>query len=118
MALVVRQDLGMLKGKIAAQCAHAAVALYRLISEPQSQARNLPLLERWLFKGQAKIALKCPDEEEMNLLFAKAISLNVNAYIVHDAGRTQVQSGSATVLGLGPAPKLVLDQITGNLKLY
>ena len=64
------------------------------------------------------MTLQVPNQEEMDLLFAKAMSLGVNAYIVHDAGRTQIAAGSATVLGLGPAPKLVMDQITGELKLY
>ena len=52
------------------------------------------------------------------MLFAQAMSIGVNAAIIHDAGRTQIAAGSATVLGLGPAPKAVLDQITGDLKLY
>lgn len=117
MALVVRTDLGMLKGKIATQCSHAAVSCYKLMSEP-GEAQNLKMLQRWNYGGTAKITLKCKDEEEMDLLFAKAISLGVNAYMVHDAGRTQIAAGSATVLGLGPAPKQVLDQITGELKLY
>ncbi|OWB59463.1 hypothetical protein B5S29_g321 [[Candida] boidinii] len=118
MALIVRTDLGMQKGKVAAQCCHAAVTLYRLMSRSDSLAYNLPMLKRWEYGGQAKITLKCDNQDDMDLLFAKALSLNVNAYIVHDAGRTQIAAGSATVLGLGPAPKLILDQITGDLKLY
>jgi len=117
MALVVRTDLGMQKGKIAAQCGHAAVTCYKLMSDANSNARNPTMLRRWYAGGQAKIALKCPHEEDMDLLFAKALSLNINAYVVHDAGRTQIPSGSATVLGLGPAPKSVLDKVTGVLKL-
>lgn len=117
MALVVRSDLGMQKGKVAAQCAHAAVTCYRLMSEPESQAYNEPMLNRWFQGGQAKIALKCGDKDQMDLLFAKALSLNINAYVIHDAGRTQIPAGSATVLGLGPAPKSVLDKVTGDLRL-
>ncbi|SCV99757.1 LAFE_0B01838g1_1 [Lachancea fermentati] len=119
MALVIRQDLGMQKGKVAAQCCHAALACYRLIaSDPTRDSYNPEMTERWLRCGQAKITLKCPDKETMDELFAKAISLGVNSYVVHDAGRTQIAAGSATVLGLGPAPKAVMDQITGDLKLY
>ncbi|SSD61187.1 related to Peptidyl-tRNA hydrolase 2 [Saccharomycodes ludwigii] len=119
MALVIRQDLQMTKGKIAAQCCHAALACYRLIAtDPKKESYNLPLVNRWLHGGQAKITLKCPNKEDMDLMFAQAISMGVNAYVVHDAGRTQIAAGSATVLGLGPAPKAVLDKITGNLKLY
>ncbi|EGV65904.1 hypothetical protein CANTEDRAFT_102052 [Yamadazyma tenuis ATCC 10573] len=119
MTLVVRQDLKMGKGKGAAQCSHATLALYKKMSNPQSPAYNPEMLTRWEYgNGQAKITLQVPDQEGMDTLFAQAISLGVNCYIVHDAGRTQVESGSATVLGLGPAPKVVLDQITGDLKLY
>lgn len=38
--------------------------------------------------------------------------------IVRDAGQTQVAPGSRTVIAIGPAPKSVLDKITGHLKLY
>lgn len=117
MALVVRTDLGMTRGKMAAQCAHAAVTCYKLMDDRDSGARNAPMLRRWYAGGQAKIALKCKTKEEMDLLYAKALSLNINAYVVHDAGRTQIPSGSATVLGLGPAPKLILDQVTRKLHL-
>merc|ERR1712014_319302 len=30
---------------------------------------------------------------------------------IHDAGRTQIASGSATVLGVGPAPKSKIDKV-------
>lgn len=119
MTLVVRQDLKMGKGKAAAQCLHATLALYKLMSNPASAAYNPELLRRWEHgNGQAKITLQVPNQDDMDMLFATAMSLGVNAYIVHDAGRTQIAAGSATVLGLGPAPKLVMDQITNELKLY
>lgn len=119
MALVIRQDLGMQKGKIAAQCCHAALGCYRLIAtDPSRASYNPTMVNRWLRGGQAKITLKCPDKDVMDELYAKAIAMGVNANVIHDAGRTQIAAGSATVLGLGPAPKAVLDQITGELKLY
>lgn len=119
MALVIRQDLGMQKGKVAAQCCHAALSCFRMIaSDPNRESYNPQMVQRWLRRGQAKITLKCPDKETMDELYAKAISLGVNACVIHDAGRTQIAAGSATVLGVGPAPKAVLDQITGDLKLY
>lgn len=119
MALVIRQDLGMQKGKTAAQCAHAALGCFRMIAcDPNRKSYNPSMVHRWLRGGQAKITLKCPDESTIDELYALAIALGVNACVIHDAGRTQIAAGSATVLGLGPAPKAVLDQITGELKLY
>ncbi|CCE61181.1 hypothetical protein TPHA_0A00960 [Tetrapisispora phaffii CBS 4417] len=119
LALVIRQDLQMTKGKIAAQCCHAALQCFRNIAVNSEKISYNPVMtDRWLRNGQAKITLKCPDKELMDELFAKAISLGVNACVIHDAGRTQIEAGSATVLGLGPAPKQVLDLITGDLKLY
>lgn len=119
MTLIVRQDLKMGKGKAAAQCLHATLALYKKITNPSSEDYNPEMVQRWEYgNGQAKITLQVPNQEEMDLLFAQAISLGINAYIVHDAGRTQIAAGSATVLGLGPAPKLVIDEVTKNLKLY
>lgn len=117
MVLVVRTDLQMGKGKAAAQCCHAAVALYRMMLRGET-AQNLQLLNRWESLGQAKITLKCDNQEDMDMLYAQLISMNINSYIVHDAGRTQIEAGSATVLGLGPAPLVVLNQVTGGLKLY
>ena len=51
------------------------------------------------------------------MLQAQAVSLNLTGKTVHDAGRTQIASGSATVLGVGPGPKSMVDTVTGELKL-
>jgi PTH2 family peptidyl-tRNA hydrolase len=64
-----------------------------------------------------KVALQIKSEEEMEMLQATAISLGLVAEVIADAGRTQIASGSHTVLGIGPAPKSVVDKVTGGLKL-
>lgn len=116
LVLVVRTDLGMTKGKIAAQASHATHACYKaLASSPNPSARAL--LRRWERTGQAKIAVQCKSEEELELLQAQAVSLGICARVIHDAGRTQIAAGSATVLGVGPAPRGRVDQVTGGLKL-
>ena len=74
-------------------------------------------LSRWERQGQAKIALQVKDEDELHTLQAQAVSLGLCAKVVRDAGRTQIVAGSATVLGVGPGPKGVIDQVTGHLKL-
>ncbi|GAB7344592.1 hypothetical protein MBLNU457_3087t1 [Dothideomycetes sp. NU457] len=114
LVLVVRTDLGMTKGKIAAQCGHATLACYKTLLE---QSAGKAILKKWEGYGQAKVAVQVKSEEELEILQAQAVSLGVCAKIIHDAGRTQIASGSATVLGVGPAPKSVINQVTGHLKL-
>jgi PTH2 family peptidyl-tRNA hydrolase len=63
------------------------------------------------------VALQVKSEDELEVLQATAISLGLVAEVIADAGRTQIASGSHTVLGIGPAPKSVIDKVTGTLKL-
>ncbi|KAB8072909.1 PTH2-domain-containing protein [Aspergillus leporis] len=113
LVLVVRTDLGMTKGKIAAQCSHATLACYKYLT---ANSPNSSMLRRWEAQGQAKIALQTKSEEEMETLQAQAISLGLCARVITDAGRTQIASGSRTVLGV-LGPKSVVDGVTGHLKL-
>ncbi|KWU45734.1 PTH2-domain-containing protein [Rhodotorula sp. JG-1b] len=112
LVLVVRSDLNMTKGKIAAQCGHATLACYKTLVRS-----NPNLIKHWERTGQAKIALKCDSEEDLQLLQASAQSLGVCARSIQDAGRTQVDPGTTTVLGIGPAPVRIINQVTGNLRL-
>lgn len=79
--------------------------------------KNTPVLRRWERTGQAKIAVQVKTEEELETLQAMAVSLGLVAEVIADAGRTQIASGSHTVLGIGPAPKSLIDKVTGHLKL-
>ncbi|CAD6581336.1 MAG: hypothetical protein ASARMPREDX12_000429 [Alectoria sarmentosa] len=115
LVLVVRTDLGMGKGKIAAQCAHATLACYKQLLLASTSPSSL--LRRWEATGQAKIAVQVASEEALERLRAQAVGLGLCAQVVRDAGRTQVASGSATVLGVGPGPRGVVDGVTGGLRL-
>eukprot|EP01126_Amoeba_proteus_P007466 TRINITY_DN1268_c0_g1_i2.p1 TRINITY_DN1268_c0_g1~~TRINITY_DN1268_c0_g1_i2.p1 ORF type:complete len:158 (+),score=36.33 TRINITY_DN1268_c0_g1_i2:68-541(+) len=84
MILAVRTDLKMQKGKMCAQCGHAALGVYR---KAVSEKRNLEL-KSWLSGGQAKIALQCKGEAEMLLLKEAADKAGVLNYCVADAGKT------------------------------
>lgn len=113
LMLVVRTDLGMTKGKIAAQAGHATLACYKALV---ADVRLKTLLRRWERGGQAKVAVQVKSEEELDELQARAMSLGLCARVIRDAGRTQIASGSKTVLGV-VGPKGVVDNITGGLKL-
>lgn len=113
MILVVRNDLKMGKGKVAAQCCHAAVSAYKKI-----QRRNPELLRQWEYCGQPKVVVKAPDEETLIALLTHAKMLGLTVSLIQDAGRTQIAPGSQTVLGIGPGPADLIDKVTGHLKLY
>ncbi|NXE82264.1 PTH2 hydrolase, partial [Cochlearius cochlearius] len=113
MVLVVRNDLKMGKGKVAAQCSHAAVSAYK-----QVQRRNPELLKQWEYCGQPKVVLRAPDEETLMQLLAEAKHLGLTVSLIQDAGRTQIAPGSQTVLGIGPGPADVVDKVSGHLKLF
>lgn len=115
LAICIRKDLKMTKGKTVAQSCHATLACFRSLNNSLNGPK---LLERWLARGQAKITLQIENEEHLQELWFKAKELGVMACPIRDAGRTQVEPGTVTVIGIGPAPKSVLDQITGGLKLY
>lgn len=111
MMLVVNQELSMGKGKIAAQCGHAAVGCYH-----QAQKHCPSGLRAWNQTGCAKIAVKCPNTEELETIASIAMSKGIPCYLVEDAGRTQIAAGSRTVLGLF-GPTTVFEGVTDHLKL-
>ena len=116
MVIIVRTDLNMGKGKIAVQVAHAAVSLVLNILNSNNNEWKKWLSE-WLDEGQTKIVVKVQNLEELNKRYEEAIKLNVPAVIIQDAGKTQLQPGTITCLGIGPAPSEIVDKITGDLKL-
>ena len=112
MVLVVRNDLKMGKGKIAAQCGHAAVGAYE-----QGMKKSPQLIRRWNSSGSAKIAVKVETEQELNELHRQARANGLNCCVIRDAGRTQIEPNTKTVLAIGPALIRDVDKITGHLKL-
>lgn len=91
MVLVVRNDLKMGKGKIAAQC-------------------------RWEMCGQVKVVTRVESEEELLLLQNRAKTLKLPMHITIDAGKTQIAPNTRTVMAiLGPCD--IVDEVTGELKL-
>ncbi|EPY17646.1 peptidyl-tRNA hydrolase, PTH2 family [Strigomonas culicis] len=124
MVLVVRKDLKMGAGKVAAQAAHAAVGVVERVMEYEGEC--LPdgsehpwwaWYSAWSEEGCQKVALQCPDEEALMALQRAAKEKQLPYYLVRDAGRTQIAAGSKTVLAIGPAPKPNVDELTGQLKL-
>ena len=111
-ALVIRLDLKIGRGKIAVQCAHAAVS-----AAEESRVHFPQWWKGWLEEGQRKIALKVTDLETLLQLESAARRNRLPVYLVRDRGLTQVPPDTVTCLGIGPAPSNLLDTLTGNLSL-
>ncbi len=111
-ALIVRVDLKMGRGKIAVQCAHAAVS-----AADDARIHFPEWWKAWISEGQRKIVLKVREEDMLNRIVRKAKAVDLPAYLVRDSGLTQVEPGSVTCAGIGPGPSEVVDRLTGDLSL-
>ena len=108
----MRADLGMGKGKLAAQAAHASLSAAEIASTSRRS-----WYEDWKFEGQKKVVLKVSSESELDDLYKLAKHAKLPASLIEDRGLTQVEPGTVTCLGIGPAPDGEIDGITGKLKL-
>lgn len=111
-ALIVRLDIKIGRGKIAVQCAHAAVS-----AAEQARVAFHDWWKDWINEGQAKIALKVPNLNAILNLERQARAKRIPYYTVEDRGLTQIPPGTITCLGIGPAPSHILDVLTGDLAL-
>jgi PTH2 family peptidyl-tRNA hydrolase len=110
LVLVVRTDLDMGRGKIAAQAAHAAVTA-ALATKGSRDFRA------WLREGQPKVVLRVSGTEELSRLTDAARAADLPAEVIRDAGRTQLVPGTPTCCAIGPAENSRIDAITGGLAL-
>jgi len=109
LAVAVRTDLDMGRGKIAAQVAHAAVAA-------TLAGLGTADFAAWLREGQPKVVLRVRTAGELDdLVRAQAGGLPVE--VISDAGRTQVTPGTLTCCALGPAESQRIDAVTAGLAL-
>ncbi|SFL42900.1 peptidyl-tRNA hydrolase [Methanobrevibacter olleyae] len=107
--MIIRTDLKMGKGKMAAQCCHAAIGAYKRADKDK--------IRKWENEAYAKVVLKVPSLECLLEIRNMAQAKGIAYYLVTDAGRTQIPESTITVLGLGPDEDDVLEEITGELKL-
>jgi peptidyl-tRNA hydrolase, PTH2 family len=107
--ILVRHDLNLPKGKLAAQAAHAAVeAAFK-----SDQA----IVKKWRGQGQKKVVLKVENEEQLLLYFQEAKNIGFAAALVTDAGKTVIAPGTKTAVGIGPDEEETIDKLTGTLTM-
>ncbi|MDT7887542.1 MAG: peptidyl-tRNA hydrolase Pth2 [Desulfurococcales archaeon] len=113
--MVVRTDLKMSPGKLAVQVAHASVEAV-LICMESKDCREW--LEIWKEQGMKKVVLRGGGEEDLIRIYNMCREEGLPCSLVRDAGKTELEPGTLTVVGLGPAPAELIDRITGKLSLY
>jgi len=107
-AIMLREDLDMSKGKMIAQACHASLKAYKKTDKE--------LRKSWEDEGSKKIVLSV-DESSLVERFQRAKSSEVEAAMISDAGKTELEPGTKTAVAVGPAEKSKVDSITGDLKL-
>ncbi len=112
LVIAVRRDLEMGKGKIAVQVGHATVTVAE-----ETRRRRPDWWKAWFNEGQCKVAVKVNSESDLIDLQRRAEDLGLASAIIHDSGLTQVEPGTPTCVGIGPAPAELVDKITGTLPL-
>ncbi|MBR9691741.1 peptidyl-tRNA hydrolase [Candidatus Woesearchaeota archaeon] len=107
--ILVRMDLKLPPGKLAAQCAHASVqAVFN------SDKANVAA---WKSQGQKKIVLKVKDEKELLEFVNLAKAAGLKTALITDAGKTVIAPGTKTCLGIGPDDEEKIDSVTSKLKM-
>ena len=110
--IVIRTDLKMGKGKIAAQASHAAVS-----ATEEARKHHRAWLTAWLDEGQRKVVVKVDNEADLVRLNDQAGRMRLPCALIYDRGLTQLPPDTLTCLGIGPAPNDRVDRITGDLPL-
>ena len=119
--IVMRNDLGMRRGKQIAQGAHAAMVFltHRLQTKPSLSLADFTEDERtWLQGSFAKVCVRAESEAELLALYESAERAGLEVHLITDSGRTEFHGRpTRTCLAIGPAEASAIDAITGQLQL-
>ena len=135
MMIVMRRDLKMRKGKIAAQAGHACIDALLMalnkegrISDFEITDEGLALrntdkqstpLSDWFAYGCAKVCVYVDSEEALLEVAERAKEKGIIASVITDAGMTEFHGvPTKTCLALEPLPAEIADEFTGDLPLY
>lgn len=120
--IVVRKDLNMRKGKIAAQAAHASMKVFFDMNESDDESLLKVKLnsdmKKWVNNGSAKVCVSVNSLAELYEVYNKAKDMQLPCSLIVDAGKTEFKGEpTETVVAIGPANSSLIDIITGDLKL-
>ena len=112
--ILVRKDLDMPPGKLAAQVAHASINAF--LAKGQTDYDHE--IFKWLDTGATKVVLEVQNLDELVQKIAQANVHGLSTAIVKDEGRTVFNEPTITCGAIGPADSDVINLITGGLLLY
>jgi PTH2 family peptidyl-tRNA hydrolase len=121
--IVMRKDLGMRKGKMIAQGAHASLkALLQaggLDADGATYTIALtPPMTAWLTKKFTKVCVSVDSESALDAIVEQARAAGVPVALIVDAGQTEFKGvPTKTCCAVGPAWTEDVDAITGKLPL-
>src|SRR3989338_1435744 len=107
--ILIRTDLKLPKGKLAAQAAHASLEA--------AMKSEKAIVDKWRYEGGKKVVLKVGNLEDFRGFKAAAEREKLVAALITDAGHTTVEPGTVTCLGIGPDREEKIDIVTGFLKV-
>lgn len=111
-SVAVRADLGMGKGKAAAQVGHACV-----MAAEEARRSRPDWLAGWISGHQKKVVVRVDGMDGLRGVRMTAAQLGLPWAQVADAGLTQLEPGTVTCVSVGPAPSDLVDRVTGGLRL-
>jgi len=121
--IVIRKDLNMRKGKIAAQVAHAAMKVFfdKMTIFPNKTAKIYNLSDemiKWMEGAFTKVVVSVNSEEEIYDLAKRATDLDIPHAVIIDNGLTEFHGNkTTTALAIGPAKSEQINQLTAELPL-
>lgn len=116
--IVVRKDLNISRGKEIAQACHASRGAAELSRKDYNKNNDKPVYTTWIMQGETKIVVGVDTKEELFELFKEVNEdRDIPAKLVRDHGHTELETGTMTAAGFGPAEAEKIDEYTSHLKL-
>jgi peptidyl-tRNA hydrolase, PTH2 family len=121
--IVMRKDLGMRKGKMIAQGAHASLKVVLDAGGLAPGAASFtvrldPAMAAWLGGRFTKVCVSVSSEAELDAIVARARAAGLPCALIVDAGATEFHGvPTKTCCAIGPAWADQVDAITGALPL-
>jgi peptidyl-tRNA hydrolase, PTH2 family len=119
--IVLRKDLNMRKGKMAAQAAHASMAAILNQGNYDESVFTLVLDERikpWLSGRFKKIVVSVNSESELEAIYNQAKEAGMVCSLIVDSGLTEFNGvATKTAVAVGPDTEEKVNAICGNLPL-